>query len=86
MLCLHFNLMLQLLITLILRILQASKAAMSAFYETLRVELGSDVKITIVTPGVIESEFTKGKVWTEEGMKVDQELRDVSYLLDFLSK
>ncbi|CAO2818170.1 unnamed protein product [Amaranthus hypochondriacus] len=55
----------------------ASKAAMSAFYETLRVELGSDVKITIVTPGVIESEFTKGKVWTEEGMKVDQELRDV---------
>lgn len=53
---------------------------MLAFFETLRVELGSDVKITIVTPGVIESEFTKGKVWTEGGMKVDQELRDVSYL------
>lgn len=51
---------------------------MSAFYETLRVELGSDVKITIVTPGVIESEYTMGKVLTETGMKVDQELRDVS--------
>ncbi|XP_021758409.1 11-beta-hydroxysteroid dehydrogenase 1B-like [Chenopodium quinoa] len=55
----------------------ASKAAMSAFFETLRVELGSEVKITIVTPGIIESKFSKGKVWTESGMKVDQDLRDV---------
>ncbi|KAL2935678.1 11-beta-hydroxysteroid dehydrogenase 1B [Bienertia sinuspersici] len=37
----------------------ASKAAMTAFFETLRVELGSDVKITVVTPGVIESELTR---------------------------
>ena len=52
---------------------------MLAFFDTLRVELGSDVKITIVTPGLIESEFTKGKILTKEGeMKVDQELRDVS--------
>ncbi|XP_074315125.1 11-beta-hydroxysteroid dehydrogenase A-like [Silene latifolia] len=58
-------------------IYNASKAAMLAFFETLRVELGSDIKITIVTPGIIESEFTKGKVLTESGMKVDQELRDV---------
>ncbi|XP_021846204.1 11-beta-hydroxysteroid dehydrogenase A-like [Spinacia oleracea] len=55
----------------------ASKAALLAFFETLRVELGTDIKITIVTPGIIESEFTKGKVWTESGMKVDQDLRDV---------
>ncbi|KAL9243387.1 hypothetical protein vseg_017281 [Gypsophila vaccaria] len=58
-------------------IYNASKAAMLAFFETLRVELGSDIKITIVTPGIIESEFTRGKVLTESGMKVDQELRDV---------
>lgn len=48
-------------------------------------ELGTDIKITIVTPGIIESEFTKGKVWTESGMKVDQDLRDVSSL-SYLSK
>lgn len=59
-------------------IYNASKAAMLSFFDTLRVELGSDIKITIVTPGLIESEYTKGKVLTKEGeMKVDQELRDV---------
>ncbi|KAJ4850112.1 hypothetical protein Tsubulata_000585 [Turnera subulata] len=36
----------------------ASKAAVSAFFETLRVELGSDIGITIVTPGVVDSEMT----------------------------
>ncbi|KNA15810.1 hypothetical protein SOVF_094810, partial [Spinacia oleracea] len=60
-----------------MRPVMASKAALLAFFETLRVELGTDIKITIVTPGIIESEFTKGKVWTESGMKVDQDLRDV---------
>ncbi|KAJ4843087.1 hypothetical protein Tsubulata_019150 [Turnera subulata] len=56
----------------------ASKAAMFTFYETLRVELGSDVDVLIVTPGYIESELTKGKVLKKEGrMEVDQELRDV---------
>lgn len=58
-------------------IYNASKAALLTFFETLRVELGSDIKTTIVTPGIIESEFTKGKIVTESGMKVDQELRDV---------
>lgn len=28
------------------------------FYETLSIELGSDIGITIVTPGLIESEIT----------------------------
>ncbi|KAJ8557243.1 hypothetical protein K7X08_002868 [Anisodus acutangulus] len=57
----------------------ASKAAMISFFETLRVELGTQFGITIVTPGLIESELTKGKFLTIEGkLKVDQVIRDVS--------
>ncbi|BFG32276.1 hypothetical protein CerSpe_185500 [Prunus speciosa] len=37
----------------------ASKAALTCFFETLRAELGSDIGITIVSPGVIESEMTR---------------------------
>ncbi|KAL2482699.1 11-beta-hydroxysteroid dehydrogenase 1A [Forsythia ovata] len=56
----------------------ASKAAVISFYETLRVEFASEIGITIVTPGLIESEMTKGKFLTKEGtMVVDQEMRDV---------
>ncbi|OIW00254.1 hypothetical protein TanjilG_27505 [Lupinus angustifolius] len=57
----------------------ASKAALVSLYETLRVEIGSDIGITIVTPGYTESELTKGKfLKAEEGkMDVDQDLRDV---------
>lgn len=60
--------------------LQASKAALVSLYETLRVEVGSDIGITIVTPGYIESELTKGKfLLPPEGkMGVDQDMRDVS--------
>lgn len=36
----------------------ASKAALISFFETLRVEAGSDIGITFVTPGLIESEIT----------------------------
>ncbi|OMO84173.1 Short-chain dehydrogenase/reductase SDR [Corchorus capsularis] len=55
----------------------ASKAALSAFFESLRVEIGSDVGITIVTPGFIESEATKGKFLQEGGeLEVQQALRD----------
>ncbi|RWR87016.1 11-beta-hydroxysteroid dehydrogenase 1B [Cinnamomum micranthum f. kanehirae] len=32
---------------------QASKAALISFYETLRIEFGSDVERTIATPGVV---------------------------------
>ncbi|KAJ0639189.1 putative 11-beta-hydroxysteroid dehydrogenase [Helianthus annuus] len=57
---------------------QASKAALSQFYETMRVEFGSDVKITIVTPGFIESEMTQGKFLSHEGkMVVDRVARDM---------
>ncbi|XP_058226435.1 11-beta-hydroxysteroid dehydrogenase A-like isoform X2 [Rhododendron vialii] len=56
----------------------ASKAAVISFFETLRVELGSDIEITIVNPGLIESEMTKGKFLNKDGrMVVDQEMRDV---------
>ncbi|XP_038895893.1 11-beta-hydroxysteroid dehydrogenase 1A-like [Benincasa hispida] len=55
----------------------ASKAAMISFYETLRVEIGREIKITVVTPGLIESEMTQGKFMFEDGkMYLDQELRD----------
>ncbi|KAK2984706.1 hypothetical protein RJ640_014043 [Escallonia rubra] len=56
----------------------ASKAAVISFYETLRVELGSDIGITVVTPGLIESEMTKGKFLDKEGrLVVNQVIRDV---------
>lgn len=59
---------------------------MSSMFETLRVELGPEVHITIVTPGYIESEMNKGKYLSTEGrMTVDQEMRDVSYLYLTLS-
>ncbi|KAB1217490.1 11-beta-hydroxysteroid dehydrogenase 1B [Morella rubra] len=59
-------------------IYNASKAAMVLFYEILRIEVGTDIAITIVTPGFIESEMTQGKFLVEDGkMVVDQDLRDV---------
>ncbi|OWM65507.1 hypothetical protein CDL15_Pgr009097 [Punica granatum] len=56
----------------------ASKAALSSMFETLRVELGPEIGITIVTPGFIESELTRGKYWSREGkLEVDRDMRDV---------
>ena len=53
---------------------------MISLYETLRVEFGTDIGVTIVTPGLIESEITQGKFLSKEGqMKLDQDLRDVSF-------
>ncbi|XVE63701.1 hypothetical protein DITRI_Ditri07aG0041000 [Diplodiscus trichospermus] len=55
----------------------ASKAALVSFYETLRVEFGIQIGITIVTPGLIKTEMTEGKFLTKEGkLEVDQEMRD----------
>lgn len=54
---------------------------MISLYETLRTEVGRDIGITIVTPGLIESEMTQGKVICNGGqMVIDQQMRDVSYL------
>ncbi|PIN23589.1 putative dehydrogenase [Handroanthus impetiginosus] len=56
----------------------ASKAAVVSFFETLRIEFASDIGITIVTPGLTESEMTKGKFLNmEREMVVDQDMRDV---------
>ncbi|KAL0355069.1 UNVERIFIED_CONTAM: 11-beta-hydroxysteroid dehydrogenase 1A [Sesamum radiatum] len=55
----------------------ASKAAVSQFFETLRVEFGPDIGITLVTPGFIESELTQGKFYNGGERVIDQDLRDV---------
>jgi len=61
---------------------QADNAALINFFETLRTELGSEIGITIVTPGWIESEMSKGKYLKDQGeMEVDQEMRDARTLL-----
>lgn len=46
--------------------LQAGKAALISFYETLRVEFGSDIGITIVTPGLITTDMVQGEAFTSE--------------------
>nr|POE64461.1 11-beta-hydroxysteroid dehydrogenase-like 3 [Quercus suber] len=43
----------------------ASKAALISFFETLRTEIGSNIGITIVTPGLIGSEMTRGPLIQE---------------------
>ncbi|KAK7358669.1 hypothetical protein VNO77_00607 [Canavalia gladiata] len=56
----------------------ASKEAAITLYENLRIELGRDIGITIVHPGLIESEVTQGKILSKDGrMVLDQEMRDV---------
>ncbi|XP_050376852.1 11-beta-hydroxysteroid dehydrogenase A-like [Argentina anserina] len=60
----------------------ASKTAVISFYETLRVEIGREVGITIVTPGLVESEMTRGKFLNREGhLVLDQEMRDAEMSL-----
>lgn len=61
--------------------MQAAKAGVLAFFDTLRVEVGDSVGITIVMPGWIESEITKGKMHQEHGeIGVNQAKRDVRIL------
>ncbi|KAK9668922.1 hypothetical protein RND81_13G096100 [Saponaria officinalis] len=55
----------------------ASKAALISFFETLRTEHRGDIGITIVTPGVTESELTKGRFLSKDGVMVfEKEMRD----------
>ncbi|KAM0979275.1 hypothetical protein EV1_015058 [Malus domestica] len=44
----------------------ASKAALTCFFESLRAELGSEIGITIVSPGVIESEITGSRQFVSQ--------------------
>lgn len=61
---------------------QASKAALTQFFETLRIEFGSDIGVTLVTPGYIESELTQGKFTGKAGTEeIDEDMRDVSSFL-----
>ncbi|KAJ9163919.1 hypothetical protein P3X46_023541 [Hevea brasiliensis] len=62
----------------------ASKAALVSTYETLRIELGPPIGITIVNPGLIESEKTGGKFLNQQGqLAVDEEMRDVRFYWHF---
>ncbi|GFZ03911.1 hydroxysteroid dehydrogenase 3 [Actinidia rufa] len=45
-----------------LTIYGASKGALISFFETLRAEIGSDIGITIVTPGVVDTEKAQAEV------------------------
>ncbi|PON77242.1 Short-chain dehydrogenase/reductase [Parasponia andersonii] len=47
----------------------ASKAAQLCFFETLKTEFGSDIGVTIVTPGLIESEMTGDQFWSKSQIK-----------------
>jgi short-subunit dehydrogenase len=59
-------------------IYNSAKSATLAFFDTLRVEVGDAIGITIVMPGWVESEITKGKIVSEEGdLSVDQTERDM---------
>ncbi|KAJ4728821.1 11-beta-hydroxysteroid dehydrogenase [Melia azedarach] len=65
-----------------LSLYNASKAAVIALYETLRVEFWGEVGITIVTPGLIESEMTGGKFLNQAGkLEVDEEMKNVQISL-----
>ncbi|GAB2269672.1 hypothetical protein Dimus_004594 [Dionaea muscipula] len=60
-------------------IYNASKAAMVSLFETLRIELAPDhIKVTVVTPGFIDSEMTtQGKHLVKgDEMKVNKKARD----------
>lgn len=61
---------------------------MIRFYETLRAELGSHVRVTILMPGYVVSNLTMGKGLQKDGhVGIDEEARDVSSspLAPFLS-
>ncbi|XP_057479186.1 11-beta-hydroxysteroid dehydrogenase 1A-like [Actinidia eriantha] len=60
-----------------LTICGASKGALISFFETHRTEVGSDIGITIVTPGFTNSMLNQKFLNNEGRLKVDQDLRDV---------
>lgn len=57
----------------------ASKGAVIRFYETLRAELGSHVRVTIVMPGYVVSNLTMGKGIQKDGsVGFDEDARDIN--------
>ncbi|CAM8920481.1 unnamed protein product [Rhodiola kirilowii] len=65
----------------------ASKAAMLRFYETLRTEVGSSIGVTIVTPGLTQSEITQqGRLLSKSGtMKYNKEKRDIEFSVGLMA-
>ncbi|KAM7484037.1 hypothetical protein LguiA_000046 [Lonicera macranthoides] len=56
----------------------ASKAALLSFYNTLRMELGASISITIVLLGFVDSEMTQGKHLSKQGViTVKPQITDV---------
>ncbi|XP_038684990.1 11-beta-hydroxysteroid dehydrogenase-like 4A isoform X2 [Tripterygium wilfordii] len=53
-----------------LNIYNASKAAQVSFFETLRTEFGGSIGVTIVLPGVIESEMANSVMLAQSGLGV----------------
>lgn len=53
-----------------LSIYGATKAAVINFFETLRIEVGSEIGITIVTPGAVKSEITNEEFLSKANIKV----------------
>uniref|UniRef100_M1DQB9 Steroleosin n=1 Tax=Solanum tuberosum TaxID=4113 RepID=M1DQB9_SOLTU len=48
-----------------------------SLYAALRIEFGRDIKITLITPGYVESEMTQGKFIDKTGkVDVDPQMRD----------
>ncbi|CAN4085503.1 unnamed protein product [Withania somnifera] len=51
---------------------------MNLFFEALRVECGRDIRITLVTPGFVESEMLQGKYIDKTGkLDINPQMRDV---------
>ncbi|GAB2213423.1 hypothetical protein Droror1_Dr00021462 [Drosera rotundifolia] len=56
----------------------ASKAAMTSFFETLRIELAPDINVTIVILGMVDSEMTRGRhLLKDDEMFINQTMRDI---------
>ncbi|KAJ0113508.1 hypothetical protein Patl1_01257 [Pistacia atlantica] len=54
-----------------LSLYNASKAAIISFYETLRTEIGWEIGITIVTPGLIRSEMTQDQAFAQVSLWIN---------------
>jgi short-subunit dehydrogenase len=61
----------------------ASKAAMSSFFESLRIDLiGSGVNVTIVYPGFIKTPLTAGRVYMPYLMDVDYAVGKILHAIE----
>ena len=63
-------------------VLQAAKAALVNFYETLRFEVKNDIGITIATRGWVGGDMTGGRFLLEEGAEMQwKEEREVGIIV-----